>query len=127
MNFLAILGFSLIITILLVMIRRDRPELATLLSIAAAAIILLAMLQGIQAILTTFESMALKTRMNIAYLKEIIKIVGFAYLAGFGSQICRDAGENGMATKIELAGKIMILLTGLPIMFSILDLVLKFF
>ena len=65
--------------------------------------------------------------MNLEYLKLIVKIVGLAYLAGFGAQICKDAGENGIAAKIELAGKIFILTMGIPIMVGLLDLILQLF
>jgi stage III sporulation protein AD len=125
-SFFAILGFALIVTVLLLIVRKERPELAVLLSLAAAAMILVSLLQNIREILVVFERVALETRLNISQLKLIVKIVGIAYLAGFGAQICRDAGEGGMAAKVELAGKVFILSMGIPVMFSLLGLILKF-
>jgi stage III sporulation protein AD len=78
-------------------------------------------------VLLVFETLAEKAEVNQEYLKLAVKIVGLAYLAGFGAQICRDAGESGMAAKIELAGKIFILVLGIPVMAGILDLVLRVF
>jgi stage III sporulation protein AD len=125
MNFFAILGLVLVVTILLIIIRKERPEMAILLAIAAAGLILSALLKSISGVVTVFETLALKSQFNLEYLKLIIKIVGLAYLAGFAAQICKDAGEGSMAAKIELAGKIFILSLGIPIMVGLLDLILK--
>ena len=125
MNFFAILGLVLIVTLLLILIRRERPEIAVLLAIAATGLILSALLKNIYQVVTVFESLALKSQFNLEYLKLIVKIVGLAYLAGFAAQICKDAGEGSMAAKIELAGKIFILSLGIPIMVGLLDLILK--
>ncbi|HBF38342.1 MAG TPA: stage III sporulation protein AD [Firmicutes bacterium] len=125
MNFFAILGLTLVVTIFLIIIRREKPEMAVVLAIAAAGIILSALLKSIAQIITVFESLALKSQFNLDYLKLIIKILGLAYLAGFGAQICKDAGEGSMAAKIELAGKIIILTLGIPVMVGLLNMILK--
>ncbi|MGE5583476.1 MAG: stage III sporulation protein AD [Bacillota bacterium] len=125
MNFIPVLGFSLVVTVLLIIVRKERPEMAVLLGIAAAGLILLALLKSIAQVVMVFESLAIKSQLNLGYLKLIVKIVGVAYLAGFGAQICKDAGEGSIAAKIELAGKIFILSMGIPIVAGLLDLILK--
>lgn len=127
MSFYAILGFTLVVTVLLVVVRKERPEIAIVMVIAAAGIIMLSLLKNISDILLAFETLAAKTNVNTGYFKTAVKIVGVAYLAGFGAQICKDAGENSMAAKIELAGKIFILTMGIPIMMGLLNLILKLF
>jgi stage III sporulation protein AD len=127
MEFGAVLGLGLVTTLLLIILRKERPEIAMLLAAAAALLILGAMLQKINAILLVFETLAAKADLNQGYFKIILRIIGFAYLAGFGAQLCRDAGENGMAGKIELAGKLFILSLGLPVMAGLVDLVFRMF
>lgn len=127
MDFFAFLGFALIITVLLIILRKERPEIAVLLGIGAAGLMIGALIKKIADILLVFETLAVKAEVNGEYLKLTVKIVGLAYLAGFGAQICKDAGENGMAAKIELAGKIFILGLGIPVMAGLLDLILKLF
>ena len=48
------------------------------------------------------------------YLETILKIIGIAYITELGANITRDAGLNSIAAKIELAGKIFILLPADP-------------
>jgi stage III sporulation protein AD len=127
MDFFAILGFTLVVTVLLVILRKERPEIAVVLGVAAAGLILGALIQKIGEVLLVFQTLSVKAEVNQEYLKLAVKIVGLAYLAGFGAQICKDAGESGMAAKIELAGKIFILVLGIPVMVGILDLVLRVF
>lgn len=124
-SFFAVLGFGLMVTVLLIVVRKDRPEMAILLSIAASALILIGLIKNITQILTVFESLASRAQINSNYLKLVVKIVGIAYLAGFGAQICKDAGENSMAAKIELAGKIFILSLGVPIMIGLLEMIIR--
>ena len=56
---------------------------------------------------------------------SVLKITGIAYIAEFGAEICRDAGEGAIAAKIEMAGKVIIIALAVPIITSLLDLVLK--
>lgn len=125
MTFYGVLGFSLMVTVLLLIVRKERPEMAVPLSIAASALILIGLIKDISRILAVFETLATRAQINSGYLKLIVKIVGIAYLAGFGAQICKDAGENSMAAKIELAGKIFILGLGVPIMAGLLEMIIR--
>ncbi len=125
MNFFAILGFALIVTVLLIVIRKEKPEIAVILAVGAGAVVFSVLLKNIFQIITVFESLALKSQFNLDYLKLMIKILGLAYLAGFGAQICKDAGEGSMAAKIELAGKIVILSLGIPVMVGLLNTILR--
>lgn len=127
MGFFSFLGFMLVVTVLLLIIRKERPEMAVLLAIAAAGIMMVSLLKYVADILLVFETLARKANVQTEYLTLIIRIVGIAYLAGFGAQICKDAGESGMAAKIELAGKIFILSMGIPVMAGLLDIILKVF
>lgn len=58
------------------------------------------------------------------YIITLIKIIGIAYICEFASQICIDAGENAIAKKIELSGKILIMSCSIPILNDLLELIL---
>jgi stage III sporulation protein AD len=55
----------------------------------------------------------------------VLKIIGIAYIAEFGAQIVRDAGQESIASKIELAGKVLILVLAIPIISIIIETVMK--
>ncbi|EGL16712.1 stage III sporulation protein AD [Paenibacillus sp. HGF7] len=63
----------------------------------------------------------------MVFLKTILKIIGIAYIAEFGAQIVRDAGQESIASKIELSGKILIMVMAIPIITVIIETVIKLF
>ncbi len=60
------------------------------------------------------------------YLETILKIIGIAYITELGANVTRDAGLNSIAGKIELAGKIFILLLAIPIISAVVEVILNF-
>ena len=56
-----------------------------------------------------------------AGIAAVVKITGIAYTAQFSADICRDAGESAVASRIELAGRLMMLLAALPMVFSAVE------
>ena len=64
---------------------------------------------------------------KITYGKEffpiMIKILAIAYTADFTSQLCKDAGESAIASKVEMAGKIIIFYIAIPILTAILEII----
>ena len=69
--------------------------------------------------------MAARADVNLYYLAIILKIMGIAYLAEFGAQVCRDAGQGSTATKLEFAAKILVMVLALPIITALVDTVLR--
>ncbi|MCK8826637.1 stage III sporulation protein AD [Natroniella acetigena] len=83
------------------------------------------MVDRIAVIVDVMRRLADEANIDLVYVNTILKVIGIAYIAEFGAQICRDAGENIIASKIEFAGKIMIMVLGVPIMISILESILQ--
>ncbi|MNN95632.1 Stage III sporulation protein AC/AD protein family protein [compost metagenome] len=71
------------------------------------------------------EQLADRSGVNHVFFTTILKIIGVAYIAEFGAQIVRDAGQDSIASKIELTGKILIMVMAIPIVSVIIDTVLK--
>ncbi len=120
-----IVGIGIVVTILALLLREQRPELALLLSLAAGVLIFFLILDRITIVFNLLEQLAFRADMDLFYLNTVLRIVALAYITQFGSQICRDAGEGAVAGKIELAGKIMIMLLAIPLLLVILDSVLR--
>jgi stage III sporulation protein AD len=125
MDVLQIVAIGLIATVLIVVVKSQRPELAVLLSVAAGVILFLAVLGKIGSIMDIVKDLASRAGISMVYLGTILKIIGIAYIAEFGAQICRDAGEGAVATKIEFASKILIMVLAVPIVVAVLQALLK--
>ncbi len=55
----------------------------------------------------------------------LLKMTAVAYIAEFAAQLCRDAGENGLAAKAALCGKVLLLTETLPLITEIGELTLS--
>lgn len=121
MDIVPIVGLGFVVTLLILIIKQQRPELAVQLGLTLATIIFLMVLAKIQVVLNVFQDLADKANISQMYLNTVLKIIGVAYITEFGSQVCRDAGEGAVASKIEFAGKVMIMVMAIPIIALVLD------
>lgn len=124
MTIAQVVGIALVASVLLVLLRQARPEWALLLSIVTAVAVFLLLVDDIAAIIRVLQEVADRADLDARYTATLLKIVGVAYLAEFGAQLCRDAGESALAAKVELAGKVVILLMAVPILMAVLELLI---
>ncbi|MEN6412565.1 MAG: stage III sporulation protein AD [Veillonellales bacterium] len=125
MEIIQIIGMGFVVTLLILIIKRDKPEIAVQLSLALITIIFLLILNKINVVLTLFRDLAEKANISSMYLNTILKIIGIAYITEFGAQVCRDAGEGAIAGKIEFAGKVFVMVMAIPIIALVLDTIIK--
>jgi stage III sporulation protein AD len=116
-------GFALISALLAVFVRERHKEAGLLISVAAGLILFLTAARQIQTVYLAVDSITAKAGVDISYLSTVMKVMGVAYLTEFGSQICKDAGENAIGSKLEMCGKIMVLILSLPIFSAALDMI----
>lgn len=125
MEILHIVSFGLVATILIIILKEQKPQIAFLLAIITGITIFIFLIGKIAIIIQTIERIAVDSNIDIVFLETILKIIGIAYIAEFGAQISRDAGEGTIANKIELAGKILIMVLALPIIAVIIETVIQ--
>ncbi|MFZ3130515.1 MAG: stage III sporulation protein AD [Desulfosporosinus sp.] len=116
-----IVGLALIVTVISVVLKQIRPEIALQLTILAGASIFTLLMSKIKVIVDLLQNLADQANISSYYLLIVLKIVGVAYLAEFGAQICRDAGEGALASKIELAAKVGVIVLAIPIIVAITE------
>ena len=125
MEIMQIVGLGLIATILIVILKETKPEFAILLSIVTGVIIFTMIVPQLVYVVDTISSLSSRANVDISYFNTIVKIIGMAYLVEFASQISRDAGQDSIAMKIELGGKVLIMVLAIPILLALMDLILK--
>jgi len=120
-----IVGFAIIVTVIGTVLKQIKPEIAIQLSILAGVTIFLLVMDKIRLIIDLLQKLAEQANVSSYYLFIVLKIVGVAYLAELGCQICRDAGENALATKVEIAAKIFVVVLAIPIIVAITESMMK--
>lgn len=125
MEILQIVGLGIVATILIIVLKAQKPEIAVQVSIITGVVVFLLIASKLSAVVDLINDYARKANIDMAYLAILLKIIGIAYIAEFGAEVCRDAGESSIASKIELAGKVIIVVLAVPIITSLLELIIK--
>ncbi len=112
-------------TLLAVTLRKENGQMALLVSVTTGVLLFLSLLAPLGELLEILRETAEKAGVSDGYFTIVLKVIGIAYLAQFGAQLCMDAGESAIAAKIELAGKILIMAVSAPVLVALLDVVLN--
>lgn len=115
MNIVGIAGIAVCAAVIAAMLRRYHQEYAVLLSIAAGIVILLEIFANVTPAMKQIRTLFSASGLSTDYLLILMKTLGISFLAQFAADSCRDAGENALASKMELAGKISIVVLSLPL------------
>lgn len=124
MEIIQLIGLSILSTVICMIIKKDRPEIAMFISIITGIIILFSVIFKLNFIIDSIEDLANKANIPTMYITLIIKLIGIAYLMEFAIQLCKDCGESAIASKLEFGGKIIVMTMSFPILLSIIEMVL---
>lgn len=123
MDIFQIAGLGIITSLVLLVLRKERPELALGIALVAGLMLLTLILPRISSVLSVFGDLASESGLEPLYFGIILKVLAISYVADFASAICRDAGEELMASRVEMAGKVLILVSALPIVQEVLNVI----
>lgn len=125
MDFYKIAALAVSAAIMALVIRRIRPELGLTLTLAGGALVLLLALPTLAQLIGGLSALARTGGVSDQYTAQLLKVAGVSLLMDFAAQTCRDAGEEGLAMKAELAGRVMLLSLALPSMQALLSQILS--
>ncbi len=125
MEIIKVVGFAIFATMLVVILKEEKKEFAVALSVIAGVMLLLFCISKIDPIINMLYELVEKSGINSSFLIIILKVIGIAYLVELGKNICQDAGQSAIATKLEMAGKIIVVSISLPIFTSLISLLVE--
>ena len=120
-----LVGIAMVSTILCIVIKKDRQEMANFVALTAGIIILLSVVMKLSFIVDGIQSLADKVNIPSMYISLIIKLIGICYIIEFAISLCNDCGEKSIASKLEFGGKIIIMTMSFPILLSIVDTIIS--
>lgn len=122
MKLTVLLGIAVIAAVLTLLLKKYQPEHSLLLGLLAGLLILALLLPRMSSIAELTETLAQMADVPWEYGSLLIKGLGICLLTQSASDACKDAGEQGLAFKAELAGKVALLLLSLPVFERVLQL-----
>ena len=124
MNIAAIVGLGLIAAVITIIMRQYKPEYAMFVSIMSGVSILLIVFAYISPAIEEMEKLLGHINAETDFSEILIKALGVCYITQIACDSCKDAGETAIAGKLELAGKIAIVILSLPMFTELTDIVL---
>ncbi len=105
----------------ILLIKKSNQEMALAAAIAAAAVICLSAMQLFSELMELMRRIIEQTGLSSALFLPVLKCVGIAMIVKLSSGLCRDAGQSGIASSMELLGSAAALFTALPLFSALLD------
>ena len=115
---------GLIGTIFAVLLKKENPQLALLLSMLTGLLLFGMLFTPLAELIGMLRHTTERAGIGGGQFAIVLKVIGIAYLTQFGAQLCADAGEGAIAAKIELAGKLMMMTAAAPVLTGLLELIL---
>ena len=111
--------------VLALVLKKENPVFAMLIALAGSILIFVMVIPRFAVVIELIQLISYNLGDSAVYITTVIKIIGIAYAAEFGASICADAGESGLASHVELAGKLLILAASAPIILTLIRQVLS--
>lgn len=89
--------------------------------LGASAMILALALGAAEEITAMVSELQTMAGLSPAVVAPVLKAVGISILTHLAAQVCKDAGEGGLASAAELAGTVLALCAALPLLRAVLD------
>lgn len=121
MEIVKIVGVGLVATVLVILLKQYRPEFALYLSLAAGVLLFSMVIGKVASIVELLQNLANKSNFHSQFLWILLKITGIAILTEFAVSIAKDAGESAIASKIDLAGKVLVISLSIPILTNLVE------
>ena len=98
-----------------VVLRKNTPELALLLALAAGLWMVALVADGLGAVVALMEELTSLAGLSEELLEPVVKTVALSILTRLTAEVCKSAGEGGVAAFVETAGTVLARVVALPL------------
>lgn len=103
-------------------LKKNAPEFSLLLALAAGLWMLALAADGLGAAVALMKELADQAGLSEVLLEPVVKTVALSILTRLTAEVCRSAGEGGVAAFVETAGAALALLAALPLVRAVAQL-----
>lgn len=121
MEIFKIIGIAFITVVFTIILKEYRKDFAIYVVIIGGILILVSSLDTLSGIINFINTLSNKTNLNGEFIKLLIKITSISILIDFAVNICKDSGENAIASKLDLGGKVIVISMSIPVISSMLN------
>ena len=107
----------------LFLFKQIKSEYTILIMIVASALIFYFCIDKISYVIHLVEELSKKSGVNQTYILLMFKIIGISFMCQITSDICKDNGMQTLSSQVETFGKLGILVSGIPLISSLMDMI----
>ena len=115
MDVAAIVGLALAAAALSALLKRYHGEYALLVSVGTGLLIAAQLFSSLIPVLDEINRLMDQAGVAAEYGAILLKVAGLCFLAQFGADACRDAGESALASRVETAARLAMTAAALPL------------
>lgn len=123
MNIFSIIGIGLASAAIATVLRQYNKEYGLYISLGATVVIMSVILYSLEPVFSFINELTDVSDINTEYINVLIKSLAICYMTSIASDSCKDCGETAIASRIDFAGKIALLLITIPLFEAILDII----
>ncbi|MCP3763296.1 stage III sporulation protein AD [Domibacillus sp. A3M-37] len=120
-----IAAIILVAVFLAILLDEFNPGFSLLFILFTCSILFYQFADEMAKLITAVRKMAAYAAVETLYIETVLKAVGVAFISEFIANIAKDAGQQALAAKMEIAGKIIIMALILPILTLLIETVLN--
>ena len=122
MNTISVCIISLLSTAVLIILKEQKSSIYSISSAIICVVLLIQTINTLRGQPLVIELFDQVTEFN-KYSNVLLKIFGITLITETTSDICKQLGENALSSKIDLVGRVEIIILSLPLVNEILDIV----
>lgn len=107
-------------------LKNYNKEISALLIISAVIMMGLMSLPTLSELFSSINEFSAMANTKNEYISTLIKSLGICYITQLSVNICKENGSQSVASQLEIAGKLMILILAIPIYNDLIVLISEF-
>nr|WP_297172258.1 SpoIIIAC/SpoIIIAD family protein [uncultured Agathobaculum sp.] len=111
----AICGVVLLALVLSIVLKKDAPVIALLLTLTAGAMVLLRVFDVVGSAAQQLSALLAQSGMTDSLYLPVMQAVGIAVVVRIMGALCKDAGQSALAAKLEIAGAVLAISVCMPL------------
>ena len=123
MTLVKLVGIVFCFVFIILLVKNYRQEYVVPISVCAGAWLFFQIIGQVDLIFNKVLNIADIVGVDILYIEILLKIIGISYICEFASAVCADSGQTAFGVKIDLAGKLLILSSSIPIFTSLIEII----
>lgn len=126
MDIIKIVSVCIISTVICRLFDKELREYQVYIRVAAAVLIFSFVLIYISPLIETIRKIFEYSASDTDYLKILFKATGICYISQFASDMCRDSGDSLLSSQAELAGRVGLIVTAMPLFEQVVQIIISF-